>query len=93
VENEGDWWGNEGIKKILEAGFNIIKRLDNKFKLKIMRFLQLGLNEIVGRALKANKASIHVLEKIGVTFRRELDFDGKEGVWYSITKQEYFSKF
>jgi ribosomal-protein-alanine N-acetyltransferase len=52
----------------------------------------LGLNEIVGRELKANKASIHILEKIGMTFRRELDFDGKEGVWFSITKQEYLSK-
>jgi RimJ/RimL family protein N-acetyltransferase len=52
-------------------------------------FRQLGLKEIIGRALTANTASIKVLEKIGMTFRRTLDYDGQEGIWYSIAEEEY----
>lgn len=55
-------------------------------------FIHKGLQEIVGRALVGNKASIKVLEKTGLTFRKSMDFEGREGVWYSITNQEYFSK-
>ena len=54
-------------------------------------FRQRGLDEIVGRALSGNTASIKVLEKIGMTYRKDLDFEGKEGVWYSITRGEYES--
>ncbi len=40
----------------------------------------LGLKEIVGRAMKANHASMRVLEKLGMQFWKEIDFDGEEGV-------------
>jgi RimJ/RimL family protein N-acetyltransferase len=54
-------------------------------------FRQRGLDEIVGRALSDNTASINVLKKAGMTYRKALDFEGKEGVWYSITRGEYKS--
>ena len=47
-------------------------------------FSTLGLKKIVGRAMKENTASIKVLEKIGLVFEKEFNFDGKEGVIYKI---------
>jgi RimJ/RimL family protein N-acetyltransferase len=52
-------------------------------------FDNLNLKEIVGRAMKENKASIKVLEKIGMTFKNDFDFDGQEGVIYRLTKNDY----
>ena len=51
--------------------------------------LDYGLNDlkiktIVGRAMKANLASIKVLEKIGMTYWKPMDFHGGEGVTYRI---------
>jgi len=45
-------------------------------------FEKLNLKTTVGRAMKENMASIKVLEKIGLQYQR--DFNGKEGVIYSI---------
>lgn len=49
-------------------------------------FEKYQLQTIVGRARKENGASIKVLEKIGLTYNHDYDFDGKEGVVYSISK-------
>ncbi|EDP96102.1 GNAT family N-acetyltransferase [Kordia algicida OT-1] len=46
----------------------------------------LELPKIVGRAMKANKASIKVLEKIGLQYEHDFDFDGNVGVIYSTKK-------
>ena len=43
---------------------------------------KLQLPEIVGRAMKENKASIRVLEKIGLEYVRDFNFDGNLGVIY-----------
>jgi len=43
---------------------------------------ELKINAIVGRAMKENKASIRVLEKIGLEYNRDFDFDGNKGVLY-----------
>lgn len=43
-----------------------------------------GINEIVGRAMKENLASVKVLEKIGLTYFDDFNFDGVEGVIYKI---------
>lgn len=43
---------------------------------------ELGITCIVGRAMQANKASIAVLEKIGMTFKDSFEFDGEDGVIY-----------
>jgi RimJ/RimL family protein N-acetyltransferase len=51
----------------------------------------LGLERIVGKAMKENYASIRVLEKCGFRFLREIDFDGKTGVLYEVTRIEFTS--
>jgi [ribosomal protein S5]-alanine N-acetyltransferase len=45
-------------------------------------FKELGIARIVGRAMKDNKASIKVFEKIEMTFKETFDFDGHDGVIY-----------
>ena len=49
-------------------------------------FEKYNLKTIVGRARKENIGSIRVLEKIGLTYFEDFDFDGNEGVIYSIKK-------
>ena len=49
-------------------------------------FNNLKLNMIEGRAMKENIASIKVLEKIGMNFKENFDFDGYEGVIYELKK-------
>jgi RimJ/RimL family protein N-acetyltransferase len=48
-------------------------------------FEELAIARIVGRAMKENKASIKVLEKIEMTFYETFDFDGNDGVIYERT--------
>lgn len=50
-------------------------------------FENLNLKTIVGRAMSENIASIKVLEKIGLSYHKEFDFDKKnKGVIYKILK-------
>ncbi|MEH0153160.1 GNAT family N-acetyltransferase [Limibacter armeniacum] len=49
-------------------------------------FSKFGLTRIVGRAMKDNLGSIRVLEKIGLEYLGEYDFDGEAGVIYEIKK-------
>lgn len=50
-------------------------------------FENLNLKTIIGRAMSENVASIKVLEKIGLSFDKEFDFDEKnKGVIYKIQK-------
>ena len=49
-------------------------------------FSRFGLNKIVGRVMSANIPSIKVLEKIGLRFESDFDFDGQDGKLYSISK-------
>jgi len=48
-------------------------------------FNTLGLRKIIGRAMKENTASIHVLEKIGMTFEKEFEAHGASCVKYFRT--------
>ncbi len=47
-------------------------------------FKELQLQSIVGRAMKNNLASIKVLEKIGMSYQKEINFSGKEWVIYKM---------
>lgn len=47
-------------------------------------FTTLGIEKVVGRAMKANIGSIKVLEKIGMTFKENVAFEGHEGVLYEL---------
>lgn len=49
-------------------------------------FDKLKLNRIIGRAMKENKASIKVLEKIGLVYETDCIFENKEAVIYKIEK-------
>lgn len=48
-------------------------------------FSQLNVETVIGRAMKNNIASIKVLEKIGLHYDRDFDFDGHVGVLYKAT--------
>ena len=47
-------------------------------------FDKYSLTEIVGRAMTENIGSIKVLEKIGMSYFKEFNFDGEKGVLYKI---------
>jgi [ribosomal protein S5]-alanine N-acetyltransferase len=51
-------------------------------------FETFGIKRIVGRAMVENIASVKVLEKLGLTYLKEFDFDGEEGVIYEIVCNE-----
>jgi len=51
-------------------------------------FGKLKIEKIVGRAMKENIGSIKVLEKIGMTFKGNFDFEGREGLIYELIKNE-----
>lgn len=80
-------------KNEYDIGFRFYKKHWNKgFATETaLRCLEFGFNElhienIVGRAMKKNLASIRVLEKIGMTFKENFIFDEQEGVIYQLTK-------
>lgn len=52
-------------------------------------FNDLNIEKIVGRAMKENTASIKVLEKTGMKFKKTFDFDGKEGVIYELILNDF----
>jgi ribosomal-protein-alanine N-acetyltransferase len=54
-------------------------------------FQELGLSEIIGRAMKENLASIKVLEKIGMKYSSEMEFSLHPGVLYKIHPSEMIS--
>jgi [ribosomal protein S5]-alanine N-acetyltransferase len=49
-------------------------------------FTELNLNEIVGRAMVQNTASIRVLEKIGMKFKQRFESELHDGVIYHLFK-------
>ena len=52
-------------------------------------FGALGLPRIIGRARRANRASIRVLEKIGMTLQGTFDFEGHPGVLYAARAENF----
>ncbi|WP_245591178.1 GNAT family N-acetyltransferase [Aquimarina latercula] len=53
-------------------------------------FTQLGIKEIIARVVSENKASIKVLEKIGMTFWKKSDCKGIPNVlFYKIDKSDF----
>ncbi len=50
-------------------------------------FNRFNISEILGRAMKDNKASVRVLEKIGMEYDMEFDFEGHPGVIYKMKKR------
>lgn len=54
-------------------------------------FEKLNLKRIVGRAMKENIGSIKVLEKIGLEYEKDTDFEGKDAVIYKIEKKPAYN--
>lgn len=48
-------------------------------------FTRFAMQRIVGRVMKQNTASVRVLEKLGLTFHGNYDFDGNQGIVYEIS--------
>lgn len=77
-----------------DIGFRFFKKYWNKgFATETAKkcldfgFNNLNIEKIVGRAMKENIGSIRVLEKIGMTFKENFDFEGQGGVIYERTKK------
>ncbi len=51
-------------------------------------FERAGLARIVAVALAANQASIHVMEKLGMTYEREMVHRGLDVVLYAVNRRE-----
>jgi ribosomal-protein-alanine N-acetyltransferase len=95
-KNSGDFLGWCGLKftadkSETDIGFRFFKRHWNKgYASESAKacleygFKSLGLTTIIGRAMADNKASVNVLEKIGMSFEKPFDFDGHAGVIYKI---------
>ncbi len=49
-------------------------------------FEKLHLKRVIGRAMKENKNSIKVLEKIGLEYEKDAELAGKEAVIYKIER-------
>lgn len=78
-------------KNEYDIGFRFFKRYwNNGFATEAAKacinygFEHLKLTSIVGRAMKQNVASIIVLQKSGLEYYTDFDFDGNEGVIYKI---------
>ncbi|MBG0506940.1 GNAT family N-acetyltransferase [Elizabethkingia anophelis] len=52
-------------------------------------FKSLNLNAVVGRAMQDNTASVKVLEKLGMNYVRDFEFDGHKGVIYKIESRDF----
>ncbi len=58
-------------------------------------FDQHKLEKIIAIAVKENKASIRVMEKIGMEFDKFAPYEegGKEVIWYQIEKKTAYTKY
>ena len=78
-------------KKEYDIGFRFFKKYWNKgYATEAARacvelgFTKFNIQEIVGRAMEENKASVKVLKNIGLSYRNDFNFDGNSGVVYSV---------
>ena len=93
LKNSGEYLGWCGLRRAdpgseVDLGFRSLRRYWNKgYATEAARacvqygFDTLGLGRIVGRARRDNHASIRVLEKIGMRFVQDIDFEGKAGLF------------
>ncbi|MDI1255434.1 MAG: GNAT family N-acetyltransferase [Flavobacterium sp.] len=91
------WCGLKYAKEIDETdiGFRFFEKNWNKgFATESAKaclkygFEKLNLKIIVGRAMAENIASIKVLEKLGLHYEREFDFDEHKGLIYKIENNQ-----
>jgi RimJ/RimL family protein N-acetyltransferase len=95
-KEDNDFLGWCGLKYSVDVneydiGFRLFKKYWNKGyateaaqKCLDLGFSKFKMSTIVGRTMKENQASITVLKKIGLTYLKSFDFDGKPGEVYKI---------
>ena len=54
-------------------------------------FEELNLKSIYAVAMKENPASIRIMQKIGMTYVKDIDLEGHPGEYYEIKYDKYFS--
>lgn len=52
-------------------------------------FKELGLQQIVAQVMEGNIASIRVLEKLGMSYWKQLNTEDNPGLFYRILKEEF----
>lgn len=55
-------------------------------------FAELGLLQIYAGTDPPNKASLRVMEKLGMRFVRCTTINGQEAIYYTITREEFFAQ-
>jgi [ribosomal protein S5]-alanine N-acetyltransferase len=54
-----------------------------------MVFERLRLPDLVGFALRSNRASIRILEKLGFRYEKEIEHAGRRQVFYRLTQEQF----
>lgn len=94
------WCGLKYVKELNETdvGFRFFEEHWNKgFATESAKaclkygFENLNLKTIIGRAMAENVASQKVLEKIGMNYEREFNFDEHKGLIYRIKNNQIFT--
>lgn len=94
------WCGLKYIKSVdeVDLGYRLKRKYWNKgyateaCKASLdIGFNQYGIGLIVGRTMTGNAASRRVLEKIGMTYWKEFDFEEHPGVYYRLFKEDYLN--
>ena len=97
LKTSGEFIGWCGLKRheggMVDIGFRFFKRdwgkgyaTESAKACLSYGFTKLGMNEIIGRAAKANVASVRVLEKIGMQYWKEDGCEGIEGAeWWRLS--------
>lgn len=92
------WCGLKYIKSVdeVDLGYRLHRKFWNKgyateaCKASLnIGFKRYNLELIVGRTMVDNLASRKVLEKIGMTYWKEFDFEEHPGVYYRIYRKDY----
>lgn len=98
-KSNGEFLGWCGLKyddnsKETDIGFRFFeKHWNNGFATESAKacleygFQTLLLKSIIGRAMAENTASIKVLEKLGLVFEKEFDFENQKGLMYRINRK------
>lgn len=92
------WCGLKYIDSVQEVdlGYRLHRRYWNngyateasKASVKI-GFEEYGIDLIVGRTMTDNRPSRRVLEKIGMTYWKDFDFEEHPGVYYRLFRKDY----
>jgi ribosomal-protein-alanine N-acetyltransferase len=104
LKSTGEYLGWTGIKfneniQQVDLGFRLMKKYWGKGYATegALACLQFGfekkkIEKIIGRALTDNKASIRVLEKVGMSFEKNIVMHNAPAAVYSISKSQWEEK-